>query len=337
MHLVEEGVDRAAQARQRRHGGGEILGLQRRIHRRAGGPDGEGQGDLFLGLAGQAGLDHAGRHGALLLLGLAGCWTPACSPPADWSRRRCAGTPSSASTRRTMRTRSSSPSAKTASTRSWRLPWSRRRTFRRSAKKARSRVRSRSIPLDASAEVRTQRGHPLASRAPSTAKFDSAISSPSSTRNARASLISSSIAPFSSTSRITPSAARLRANGSFDPVGFSSMAKKPTRVSSLSARATATRQRRGRHGVGRALRLVVVADGVGDGVGMAEGAGIIAAHHALQFRELADHAAGQIGLGQTGGALRPDRGRPRPAARSRGPGRRCARPARPACPVWRGR
>ncbi len=46
--------------------------------------------------------------------------------------------------------------------------------------------------------------------------------------------------PFSSTSRITPSAARRSANGSFEPVGFSSMAQNPVSVSSLSASATAT-------------------------------------------------------------------------------------------------
>ncbi len=38
---------------------------------------------------------------------------------------------------------------------------------------------------------------------------------------------------------MTPSAARRSANGSFEPVGFSSMAQKPTSMSSLSASATA--------------------------------------------------------------------------------------------------
>ena len=45
--------------------------------------------------------------------------------------------------------------------------------------------------------------------------------------------------PFSSTMRMTPSAARLSANGSLLPVGFSSIAQKPPSVSSLSASATA--------------------------------------------------------------------------------------------------
>ena len=44
---------------------------------------------------------------------------------------------------------------------------------------------------------------------------------------------------LSSTIRITPSAARRSANGSFEPVGFSSIAQKPTSMSSLSASATA--------------------------------------------------------------------------------------------------
>ena len=44
---------------------------------------------------------------------------------------------------------------------------------------------------------------------------------------------------FSSTIRITPSAARRSAYGSFDPVGFSSIVQNPVSVSSLSASATA--------------------------------------------------------------------------------------------------
>ena len=39
---------------------------------------------------------------------------------------------------------------------------------------------------------------------------------------------------------MTPRAARRSANGSLEPVGFSPMAKNPTRVSILSARAAAT-------------------------------------------------------------------------------------------------
>ena len=51
--------------------------------------------------------------------------------------------------------------------------------------------------------------------------------------------VSGSLSPFSSTMRMTPSAARRSANGSLLPVGFSSIAKKPPSVSSLSASATA--------------------------------------------------------------------------------------------------
>ena len=40
---------------------------------------------------------------------------------------------------------------------------------------------------------------------------------------------------FSSIVLIIPNAARLNANGSFEPVGFSLIAKNPTRVSILSA------------------------------------------------------------------------------------------------------
>ncbi|MNI25118.1 hypothetical protein D3C73_787570 [compost metagenome] len=58
------------------------------------------------------------------------------------------------------------------------------------------------------------------------------------------------------------------------------------------------RDRGGRDGVARSLRLVVVADGVGHGVGLAGQTGVVAAHDPLQFRELAHHARGQVGLGQ---------------------------------------
>ena len=44
QNVVEEAVDGRAQARQGRHGGGEVLGLQRGLDGGAGGADGEGQG-----------------------------------------------------------------------------------------------------------------------------------------------------------------------------------------------------------------------------------------------------------------------------------------------------
>src|ERR1043165_1706228 len=93
------------------------------------------------------------------------------------------------------------------------------------------------------------------------------------------------------TIRMTPSAARLSAKGSFEPVGFSLIAQKPTSVSILSASATAIatasagpkpprplggqrvdvggqcrgdRRRIGRPQVVRALRPVVIFDRVRD-------------------------------------------------------------------------
>src|SRR5690606_16959420 len=66
----EEGVHRSAQARQRRHGGGEVLGLQRGVHGRGGGGGGESQGGLFRRLIRQAGGDGTLGQRPLLLLGL---------------------------------------------------------------------------------------------------------------------------------------------------------------------------------------------------------------------------------------------------------------------------
>ena len=110
-------------------------------------------------------------------------------------------------------------------------------------------------------------------------------------------------APLSMTMRITPSAARRSANGSREPVGFSSMAQKPVSRSSLSASATAMATGSAGHPVGRAERLVVVGDGVGDGGRLALRQRVVAAHEALQFGELADHAGDEVGLGQHRGAL----------------------------------
>ena len=45
----------------------------------------------------------------------------------------------------------------------------------------------------------------------------------------------------------------------------------------------------------------MVADRIRDGIGQAFGAGIVAAHKALQFGKLADHFGDQIGLGEAGG------------------------------------
>ena len=61
-----------------------------------------------------------------------------------------------------------------------------------------------------------------------------------------------------------PSAARRSANGSRDPVGFSPIAKNAASVSILSASATTMLIGRGRAGVARAERLVMLGDRVGD-------------------------------------------------------------------------
>ena len=102
---------------------------------------------------------------------------------------------------------------------------------------------------------------------------------------------------------MTPSAARRSANGSFEPVGFSSIAKKLTKRIQLVRQAHRHRHRRGRHFVALPDRLVMVADRVGDGVGLALGAGVVAADQALQFGELADHPGDEVGLGEARGAF----------------------------------
>ena len=58
------------------------------------------------------------------------------------------------------------------------------------------------------------------------------------------------------------------------------------------------RDRCGRHCVGRALRRVVVADGFGNKGVLIVMLRVVAAHHALQLGELADHAGHQVGLAE---------------------------------------
>ena len=53
--------------------------------------------------------------------------------------------------------------------------------------------------------------------------------------------------------------------------------------------------------VGRPARRVVIADGVGDQPLLAVVQRVVAAHHALQFGELADHAGDQVRLGEPSG------------------------------------
>jgi hypothetical protein len=98
--------------------------------------------------------------------------------------------------------------------------------------------------------------------------------------------------------RTTPCAARRSANGSREPVGIMPTPKQPRSVSSLSASATNLAGAMARDGVLHALRLVVIVDGLPDGVGLALHAGVEAAHHALQFGEFLHHLGGEIALGR---------------------------------------
>src|SRR5690606_11319651 len=56
------------------------------------------------------------------------------------------------------------------------------------------------------------------------------------------------------------------------------------------------RHRRGRDFVALADGLVVVADGVGDFVGQALGASVVAAHKSLKFGKFSDHFGHEVGL-----------------------------------------
>ena len=100
-----------------------------------------------------------------------------------------------------------------------------------------------------------------------------------------------------------PSAARRKAKGSREPVGFSRIEKKATKVSSLSAMLTAT-VTGGRHVVALPRRLVMVADRVGDGVALALGAGVDRRRSPLQLGEFADHSVTRSALAKRAAARR---------------------------------
>ena len=57
----------------------------------------------------------------------------------------------------------------------------------------------------------------------------------------------------------------------------------------------------GRHVIALPNRLVMIADGVGHGIGQAFRAGVVAAHDALKLRKFADHFGDEVSLGKTGG------------------------------------
>ena len=80
------------------------------------------------------------------------------------------------------------------------------------------------------------------------------------------------------------------------------MAQKPMRVSSLSASATATDDRVGRHAVGGAGGCSAPRWRARP-TGLALRSGVVAAHEALELGELADHLADEVGLGEVRRAL----------------------------------
>ena len=122
--------------------------------------------------------------------------------------------------------------------------------------------------------------------------------------------------------------------GPCDPVGFSSIAKKPTSVSSLSASATATLT----GAVGASSPALAVCSGRdrGGDRGFFACEREVAAHHALHFRELADGAGDEVGFARSA-ARRLSFCRRRSVERFRRRGLRCVRRVRAGCRVWRGR
>ena len=124
---------------------------------------------------------------------------------------------------------------------------------------------------------------------------------------------------------MTPSAARRSAKGSFEPVGFSSDRQEADqRIDLVGERDGDATGAVGQRSLGPERR-VVLGDRIGDRRRSRRRCQrVIAAHDALQLRELADHAGGEIGLGQSA---------PRGARRSASaPGRCAARSRRPASP-----
>ena len=128
---------------------------------------------------------------------------------------------------------------------------------------------------------------------------------------------------------MAPSAARRRANGSFEPVGFSPIAKKPTRRVELVGERDGDADR-GARAAGRSGPAERSARRSRRDLGLlAVMQRVMPAHDALQLRELADHAGDQIGLAQ-----QPCPGRElgrRPRARAA----RASPPASRGAPPWR--
>ena len=91
-----------------------------------------------------------------------------------------------------------------------------------------------------------------------------------------------------------PSADLRRPNGSRLPDGFLPIEKMPASESSLSATARICPSTDAGSAVSREARVVVITDGVGNGLRLAVCRGVVATHRALQLRELADHAGEQV-------------------------------------------
>src|ERR1051326_5197302 len=101
--------------------------------------------------------------------------------------------------------------------------------------------------------------------------------------------------------RITPTAARRKPNGSLSPVGICPMPKRPLKVSSLSASATAHDT-----ACSGSRSPVMRFEGVGDLARLAVVQRVVAPHYALQLREFSDHPGQQVGLGKPGRAFGED-------------------------------
>ena len=135
---------------------------------------------------------------------------------------------------------------------------------------------------------------------------------------------------------MTPSAARRSAKGSPEPVGFSSDREEAGQLVELVGQRHGDRDRLRRHRIARAERPVMRADRLRHARVLAALQRVVAAHHPLQFGEFADHAGGEIGLGQLRRACRQRRVGADQRRDQRRPAVPAAAPARPGCRAWRG-
>ena len=224
-----------------------VLGRERRVDLRPGTLQRREQG--LLGRVDQSAADRLAivAPAVLLLLDRRRCCRPGGRPRAGCGRPRCRGTPAAPPRARSAgRDRPPSPTANTAAIRSCRMPRSRRWHLQAVGKEGSSssqiaRRRSAGEAIADSLPLRPTNDHGAAAGA----------------------------ARSRGSAGCTPRPARRSANGSFEPVGRDAGAKKPTSVSSLSARATTTLVRRRRAVIVRALGRVVLADRRGHCLGLA--------------------------------------------------------------------